>query len=100
MSTAQQQQGKQGQYGEALSIRQLVGRMTPEEFADWNSKTLAASTEIISAVTELVSDHKLMPIQGAGVIACTQGQLFGYQEFHTVDPPGLLNPVGLKRQQN
>jgi hypothetical protein len=52
------------------------------------------------SVIEAVRDEKLTPIEGISILACTTGQLFGYQAFHGQPQPAELLPYFLagKRQ--
>lgn len=38
----------------------------------------------------LVTDRKITPVQGCGILACASGQLFGYQAFHGQTTPSEL----------
>lgn len=52
------------------------------------------------SVVQAVQDEKLTPIEGISILACTTGQLFGYQAFHGQSQPSELLPYFLaaKRQ--
>jgi len=39
-----------------------------------------------------VRDEKLTPIEGVSILACTTGQLLGYQAFHGQPQPAELLP--------
>ena len=44
------------------------------------------------SVVEAVRDEKLTPIEGVSILACTTGQLLGYQAFHGQPQPAELLP--------
>jgi hypothetical protein len=51
-------------------------------------------------VVEAVREEKLTPIEGVSILACTTGQLLGYQAFHGQSQPAELLPYffAAKRQ--
>jgi hypothetical protein len=44
------------------------------------------------SVVEAVREEKLTPIEGVSILACTTGQLLGYQAFHGQPQPAELLP--------
>jgi len=44
------------------------------------------------SVVEAVKEEKLTPIEGVSILACTTGQLLGYQAFHGQTQPAELLP--------
>jgi hypothetical protein len=42
------------------------------------------------SVVEAVQEDKLTPIEGVSILACTTGQLLGYQAFHGQPQPAEL----------
>jgi hypothetical protein len=52
-----------------------------------------------AAVVEAVRDEKLTPIEGVSILACTTGQLLGYQAFHGQPQPAELLPYFLSSKQ-
>jgi hypothetical protein len=49
-------------------------------------------------VVEAVRAEKLTPIEGVSILACTTGQLLGYQAFHGQPEPAALLPYFSSRQ--
>ena len=45
-----------------------------------------------ASVVEAVRDEKMTPIEGVSILACTTGQLLGYQAFHGQPQPAELLP--------
>jgi len=55
-------------------------------------------TAVRESVVEAVREEKLTPIEGVSILACTTGQLLGYQAFHGQPEPTALLPYFGGRQ--
>jgi hypothetical protein len=76
------------------------GRCLVERFSKVSSRDFEHELERIwdgiatvrESVVEAVRDDKLTPIEGISILACTTGQLLGYQAFHGQPQPAELLP--------
>src|SRR5215218_8572108 len=76
------------QYTSSGSVPGIPGRVDLNRLAD--GVTLRTITA--GRVVEAVRDEKLTPIEGISILACTTGQLLGYQAFHGQPQPAELLP--------
>jgi hypothetical protein len=91
---------------QTTTMTPLLG--VPERFSKISSRDFEHELERIwdgievvrESVVEAVRDDKLTPIEGVSILACTTGQLLGYQAFHGHTQPAELLPYffAAKRQ--
>jgi hypothetical protein len=61
--------------------------------------TLTPSMSVVERFSEVSSgDFEHEPIEGVSILACTTGQLLGYQAFHGQPEPAALLPYFRSRQ--
>lgn len=66
----------------ALSVVEQYGKLSQAEFDREIENTWEALDTIKDQIKQLVQQGQMTPLQGVGILACTTGQLFGYQAFH------------------
>lgn len=80
---------------EAIKRTSVVARYAeitdPSEFEQEIDKGWKACSSLRETLTELVRDDVLTPVQAAGILSCSFGQVFGYNEFHGQWSPWLAS---------
>lgn len=69
---------------------ETYGDLSPDQFRSTIDESWEAARKIKDSVAEQVESQKLSPLQGAAIVACTVGQVFGYREFHGEVSPAQL----------
>lgn len=75
-----------------LSVVERFSKVSSGEFEHELERIWAGIEVVRDSVVEGVRDDKLTPIEGISILACTTGQLFGYQAFHGQSQPVDLLP--------
>lgn len=84
----------------SVSVVERFSKVSPRDFEHELERIWDGIQTVRDSVVEAVRDEKLTPIEGISILACTTGQLFGYQAFHGQPQPAELLPYLLagKRQ--
>ena len=76
----------------SISVVERFSKVSTRDFEHELDRIWDGIQTIRESVVEAVQDEKLTPIEGISVLACTTGQLFGYQAFHGQPQPAELLP--------
>jgi hypothetical protein len=84
----------------SISVVERFSKVSSQDFEHELERIWDGVQTVRESVVEAVRDEKLTPIEGISILACTTGQLFGYQAFHGQPQPAELLPYFLtgKRQ--
>jgi|SRR5262249_4338319 len=84
----------------SMSVVERFSNVSPRDFEHELERIWDGVQTVRDSVIEAVRDEKLTPIEGISILACTTGQLFGYQAFHGQPQPAEVLPYLLagKRQ--
>jgi hypothetical protein len=74
----------------AMSVVERFSKVSSGDFEHELERIWAGMEVVRDSVVEGVRDDKLTPIEGISILACTTGQLFGYQAFHGQPQPAEL----------
>jgi hypothetical protein len=74
----------------SISVVERFSKVSTGDFEHELDRLWDGIQTIRESVVEAVRDEKLTPIEGISVLACTTGQLFGYQAFHGQPQPAEL----------
>lgn len=75
---------------ERVSLTARYAKSTPSEAAELIDDKWEAAERFKNFVKDEVSTGNLEPVEAGRILACTMGQLWGYQEFHSPDVLGSL----------
>jgi hypothetical protein len=83
-----------------MSVVERFSKVSSRDFEGELDRIWGGIEAVRESVVEAVRDDKLTPIEGVSILACTTGQLLGYQAFHGQTQPAELLPYLLagKRQ--
>ena len=74
------------------SVVERFSKVSSRDFEHELDRIWAGMDTIRESVVEAVRADKLTPIEGVSILACTTGQLLGYQAFHGQPQPAELLP--------
>jgi hypothetical protein len=66
----------------SMSVVERFSKVSSRDFEDELERIWDGITTVRESVVEAVREEKLTPIEGVSILACTTGQLLGYQAFH------------------
>jgi hypothetical protein len=76
----------------SMSVVERFSKVSSQEFEHELERIWDGIATVRESVVEAVRDDKLTPIEGISILACTTGQLLGYQAFHGQTQPAELLP--------
>jgi hypothetical protein len=82
----------------SMSVIERFAKLSSRDFEHELERIWDGIETVRESVVEAVRDEKLTPIEGVSILACTTGQLLGYQAFHGQPQPGRASPIPLRRQ--
>jgi hypothetical protein len=84
----------------SMSVVERVSKVSARDFEHELERIWGGIEAVRESVVDAVRDEKLTPIEGVSILACTTGQLLGYQAFHGQPQPAELLPYffAAKRQ--
>ena len=84
----------------SISVVERFSKVSTGDFEHELDRIWDGIQVVRESVIEAVKEDKLTPIEGVSILACTTGQLLGYQAFHGQPQPAELLPYLLagKRQ--
>jgi hypothetical protein len=65
-----------------MSVVERFSKLSTRDFEHEIDRIWDGIQSVREAVVEAVNTEKLTPIEGVSILACTTGQLLGYQSFH------------------
>jgi hypothetical protein len=71
----------------SMSVVERFSKVSSEDFEHELERIWDGIATVREAVVEAVRAEKLTPIEGVSILACTTGQLLGYQAFHGQPQP-------------
>jgi hypothetical protein len=85
---------------QTMSVPERFSKLSSQDFEHELERIWGGIDAVRESVVEAVRDEKLTPIEGVSILACTTGQLLGYQAFHGQPQPAELLPYvfAAKRQ--
>jgi hypothetical protein len=83
-----------------MSVIERFSKVSSRDFEHELDRVWGGIEAVRESVVEAVREDKLTPIEGVSILACTTGQLLGYQAFHGQPQAAELLPYFLagKRQ--
>jgi hypothetical protein len=84
----------------SMSVVERFSKVSPRDFEGELDRIWDGIETVRESVVGAVRDDKLTPIEGISILACTTGQLLGYQAFHGQTQPAELLPYvfGARKQ--
>ncbi len=84
----------------SMGVVERFSKISSRDFEHELERMWGGIETVRESVVEAVRDEKLTPIEGVSILACTTGQLLGYQAFHGQPQPAELLPYffAAKRQ--
>jgi hypothetical protein len=84
----------------SMSVVERFSKVSSRDFEHELERIWDGLDTVRESVVEAVRAEKLTPIEGISILACTTGQLLGYQSFHGQVQPAEFLPYFLagKRQ--
>jgi hypothetical protein len=76
----------------SMSVIERFAKLSSRDFEHELERIWDGIETVRESVVEAVRDEKLTPIEGVSILACTTGQLLGYQAFHGQPQPAELLP--------
>src|SRR5437773_9553337 len=71
----------------SMSVVERFSKVSSGDFEHELERIWDGITTVRESVVEAVREEKLTPIEGVSILACTTGQLLGYQAFHGQPQP-------------
>jgi hypothetical protein len=65
-----------------MSVVERFSKVSSRDFEHELERIWGGIEAVHQSVVEAVRDEKLTPTEGVSILACTTGQLLGYQAFH------------------
>lgn len=65
----------------------------PQDFTRFIEERWNATGRVVDFLKEEVEQGAMEPIDAGKIIACSVGQLFGYQEFHSQTSPDVVQTL-------
>jgi hypothetical protein len=83
-----------------MSVVERFSKVSSQDFEHELERIWDGIQLVRESVVQGVQEEKLTPIEGISILACTTGQLLGYQAFHGQPQPSELLPYffAAKRQ--
>jgi len=75
-----------------MSVVERFSKISSQDFEPELERIWGGIEAVHQSVVEAVRDEKLTPIEGVSILACTTGQLLGYQAFHGQPQPAEFLP--------
>jgi hypothetical protein len=66
----------------SMSVVERFSKVSSGDFEHELERIWDGIATVRESVVEAVREEKLTPIEGVSILACTTGQLLGYQAFH------------------
>ena len=84
----------------SMSVVERFSKVSSQDFEHELERIWDGIRLVRESVVQGVQEEKLTPIEGISILACTTGQLLGYQAFHGQPQPSGLLPYffAAKRQ--
>jgi hypothetical protein len=84
----------------SMTVIERFSKVSSRDFEHELERIWGGIDAVRESVVEAVREEKLTPIEGVSILACTTGQLLGYQAFHGQAQPAEFLPYFLagKRQ--
>lgn len=76
----------------SMSVIERFSKLPARDFEHELDRIWDGIQTVRESVVEAVRDEKLTPMEGVSILACTTGQLLGYQAFHGQAQPAELLP--------
>jgi hypothetical protein len=76
----------------SMSVVERFAKVSSGDFEHEVERIWDGIETVRESVVEAVRAERLTPIEGISILACTTGQLFGYQAFHGQPQPAELLP--------
>lgn len=76
----------------SMGIVERFGKISAREFDAELERIWDGIEAVRRTVVEAVHEEKLTPLEGVSILACTTGQLLGYQTFHGQPQPAEFLP--------
>jgi hypothetical protein len=83
---------------QSMSVVERFSKVPSGDFEHELDRIWDGITAVRESVVDAVRAEKLTPIEGVSILACTTGQLLGYQAFHGQPEPTALLPYFRSRQ--
>ena len=83
----------------SMSVVERFSKISSQDFEPELERIWGGIEAVHQSVVEAVRDEKLTPIEGVSILACTTGQLLGYQAFHGQPQPAELLPYFFANRQ-
>jgi hypothetical protein len=83
----------------SMSVVERFSKVSTGDFEHELERIWDGIQAVRESVVEAVRDEKLTPIEGISILACTTGQLLGYQAFHGQPQPAELLPYFFAKRQ-
>jgi hypothetical protein len=82
----------------SMSVVERFSKVSSRDFEHELDRIWDGIATVRDSVVEAVREEKLTPIEGVSILACTTGQLLGYQAFHGQTQPAELLPYFFGKQ--
>jgi hypothetical protein len=82
----------------SMSVVERFSKVSSGDFERELERIWDGIATVRESVVEAVQAEKLTPIEGISILACTTGQLLGYQAFHGQPQPAELLPYFTGKQ--
>jgi hypothetical protein len=84
----------------SMSVVERFTKLSSRDFEGELERIWDGIETVRESVVGAVRDEKLTPIEGISILACTTGQVLGYQAFHGQTQPAELLPyfIGASKQ--
>ena len=76
----------------SMSVVERFSKVSSGDFEHELERIWDGISIVRKSVVGAVREGKLTPIEGVSILACTTGQLLGYQAFHGQPQPAELLP--------
>jgi hypothetical protein len=76
----------------SIGVVERFSKLSSQEFEHELERIWDGIDTVRESVVGAVKDEKLTPMEGISILACTTGQLLGYQAFHGQAQPAELLP--------
>jgi hypothetical protein len=83
----------------SMSVIERFSKVSSRDFESELDRIWDGIEVVRGSVLEAVRDDKLTPIEGISILACTTGQLLGYQAFHGQPQPSDFLPYFVGKRQ-
>jgi len=83
----------------SMSVVERFSKVSSRDFEHELERIWDGIATVRESVVEAVRDEKLTPIEAVSILACTTGQLLGYQAFHGQPQPAEPLPYFFSGKQ-